>query len=155
MFVYSVEGLGLTSNATPSTETANLALRQATRAFSLIGLFLQGKGAGLTALSGLGFRVRLWTTAGSGGTAVTPSPRNDRAPASSTTAAVGTPTAGTVSGVYKLVIGCGAAGPGGWVAQHEDARIMVDAGTADELDGYSHCGTASIPYELLAEIAES
>lgn len=154
MFLYRVAALGLTTNATPSTETANIALRQGTRAFQLVALALQGKAAAATVLNGIGMRVRRWTTAGTGGTAATPFPTHDRSPASATTAATGTPTAGTVDGSYHLATGMSASGPGAWVAETENAKINVDAGTADELDVMSHAGAASLPYEATATIEE-
>lgn len=154
MFLYRVAALGLTTNATPSTETANMALRQATRGFSLNALALVGKAAAATVLNGIAIRVRRWTTAGSGGTAATPFPTHDRAPAASTVAATGTPTAGTVDGSYHLATGMSASASGGWVAEEENAKINVDAGTADELDVMSHAGSASLPYEMTATIEE-
>ena len=153
-FVYSIDPTtNQTTSGTPNTEVCNLAIRQATRPFALTALALQGKGAGLTALSGIMMQLRLWTTVGSAGTATNPVPRDDRAPAAATTGASGTPTAGTVSGLYKLGVGCGAAGPGGWVARNGDAGIRVDGGS-DELDGMSTSGTASLAYIYSAEIEE-
>lgn len=149
MFCYTAEpATNMTTNATPNTATANGALRQATRAFFLAEVRLIGKSSAATTLSGIVTRFRRWTTVGTGGTAVTPEPSDDRAPACATTAAFGTPTAGTVSGVQKLVTGCGKASPGGWVARTMDARVGIDAGTADELGMDSSSGEASLPYEV-------
>jgi len=155
-FMYSVAaGANYASHATPNTEDAYLALRQATRNFNLTALLVQGKGAGLTALSGISHRVKRWTTAGSGGTALTPAPRRIGTTASTTAADKQTAlTPGTVSGVLQLVIGCGAAGPGGWVARDEDSKITVEAGGSDELAAYSASGTASLNFEAAAEIEE-
>lgn len=63
-FVYSVEGALATPNAshgTPNTEDPTLVLRQATRGFDLQALFATGRGAALTAITGIGYRVRRWT----------------------------------------------------------------------------------------------
>jgi len=158
MFVYAVEGAPATpyaSHATPNTEDPVLVLRQAVRGVDLQALWVQGRGAALTAITGIGFRVRRWTTAGSGGTAVTPNPRRIGTIASTTAAdKVTAITAGTVSGAYQLAIGCGAAGPGGWVAPNPDSAIHLEGTAADELDINSVSGVASMLLHVSAEIAE-
>lgn len=155
-FVYAVDsGVEYTSSGSTNTEDPTIVLRQATRGFDLTGIYVLGKGAGLTAISGIGYRVRRWTTAGSGGTAVTPSPRRIGTTASTTAADKQTAiTAGTVSGAYQLSFGCGAAGPGGWVARDSDSAIHVEGGSSDELDINSISGTASMKHQVSCEIAE-
>lgn len=155
-FVYSVDaGVTYTTHATPSTEDPTIVLRQATRGFDLQGIYVLGRGAGLTAISGIGYRVRRWTTAGTGGTAVTPAPRRIGTTASTTAADKQTAiTAGTVSGAYQVSFGCGAAGPGGWVARDADSCIHVEGGGSDELNINSISGTASLSHQVSCEIAE-
>ena len=157
-FLYSVEGAPATpyaTHGTPNTEDPTLVLRQAVRGFDLQALWVHGRGAALTALTGIGYRVRRWTTAGSGGTAITPSPRRVGTTASTTAAdKVTAITAGTVSGAYQLSLGCGAAGPGGWAALNPDSCIHVEGGGADELDINSVCGVASMLHHVNAEIME-
>ena len=63
-------------------------------------------------------------------------------------------TPGTVSGAYQLSFGCGAAGPGGWVARDADSAIHLEGGSADELDINSVSGVASMLHHVSAEIAE-
>lgn len=155
-FVYSIDsGVTYTSHATPSTEDPTIVIRQATRGVDLQGIYVLGRGAGLTAISGIGYRVRRWTTAGTGGTSVTPSPRRIGTTASTTAvdkqSAI---TAGTVSGAYQVSFGCGAAGPGGWVARDADSAIHLEAGSSDELDINSISGTASLSHQVSCEIAE-
>lgn len=157
-FVYGVEGAPATPyacHATPNTEDPTLVLRQATRGFDLQALFAQGRGAALTAITGIGYRVRRWTTAGSGGTSITPAPRRIGTTASTTAAdKVSAITPGTVSGAYQLAFSCGAAGPGGWVARDEDSMIHVEGGGSDELNINSVCGVASLLHHVSAEIRE-
>lgn len=155
-FVYSVDsGVTYTSHATPSTEDPTIVLRQATRGFDLQGIYVLGRGAGLTTISGIGYRVRRWTTAGTGGTGVTPAPRRIGTTASTTAADKQSAiTAGTVSGAYQVSFGCGAAGPGGWVARDADSCIHVEGGGSDELDINSISGTASLSHQVSCEIAE-
>lgn len=157
-FVYAVEGAPATpyaTHATPNTEDPTLVLRQATRGVDLQAIYVLGRGAALTAITGIGYRVRRWTTAGSGGTAITPAPRRIGTTATTTAAdKVTTITAGTVSGAYQLSFGCGAAGPGGWVARDADSAIHLEGGGSDELDINSVAGVASMLHHVSAEIAE-
>jgi hypothetical protein len=157
-FVYGIEGAPATpyaTHATPNTEDPTLVIRQATRGVDLQGIYVQGRGAALTAISGIGYRVRRWTTAGSGGTAVTPAPRRTGTTASTTAADKQSAiTPGTVSGAYQLSFGCGAAGPGGWVARDGDTAIHLEGGGSDELNINSVCGVASMLHHVSAEIAE-
>lgn len=157
-FSYGVEGAPATpyaTHATPNTEDPTLVLRQAVRGFELRSMLAHGRGAALTAITGIGYRVRRWTTVGTGGTAVTPNPRRIGTTASTTAAdKVTAIVAGTISGAYQAAFGCGAAGPGGWVALDSDAAICVEGGSADELDINSVCGVASMLHHVSAEINE-
>lgn len=155
-FVYSVDSGALyTSHATPGTEDGTLALRQATRGVDLTAAYGHGRGAGLTSISGITISCKRWTTAGTGGTAVTPSPRRIGTTASTTAADKQTAlTPGTISGAYQFSFGFGAAGPGGWMARDSDSAVHLEGGGADELCLYSQSGTASLNFKLSAEIAE-
>jgi len=157
-FVYGVEGAPATpyaTHATPNTEDPTLVLRQVTRGVDVNSILCHGRGAALTAISGIGYRVRRWTTAGSGGTSITPAPRRVGTTASTTAAdKVSAITAGTVSGAYQLGFGCGAAGPGGWVARDGDSALTLEGGGSDEFDINSVCGVASMLHHVSAEIAE-
>lgn len=157
-FVYGVEGAPASPyacHATPNTEDPTLVLRQATRGVDLQAIYVQGRGAALTAITGIGYRVRRWTTVGTGGGAITPSPRRIGTTASTTAAdKTSAITPGTVSGAYQLAFGCGAAGPGGWVARDGDSAIHLEGGGSDELDINSVCGVASMLHHVSAEIAE-
>lgn len=145
----------LTTSGSANTELPNLAIRQATRNVDVQSFYVCGRGAGLTSISGIAFRVRRWTTAGSGGTAVTPQPRRIGTTASTTAVSSESAiTAGTVSGAYQLAFGCGAAGPGGWVAPNPDSMLTLEAGSADEFDVNSISSTISLNLEISAEIQE-
>jgi len=132
----------------------------ATRAVMLLALRVLGKGAGLTALSGIAFRLKQWTsTASSGGTAITPAPTDNRAPACAATSGAAATAAGTVTsgtGGPSIVggAGCGASGPGGWVAPNPDAGIVLDGGANKSIDLFSSSGTASLNYEFDGTIQE-
>lgn len=157
-FVYGVEGAPATpyaTHATPNTEDPTLVLRQATRGVDVTAIYVLGRGAALTAITGIGYRIRRWTTAGSGGTAITPAPRRVGTTASTTAAdKVTAITPGTVSGAYQLSFGCGAAGPGGWVARDADSALHLEGGGADELDINSVSGVTAMLHHVSAEIVE-
>jgi len=155
-FVYDVPaGAQLSTNGTANTLTVNMAIRQAVRGVDIQSFSVIGKGAGLTVISGIAFRCLRWTTAGSGGTTITPNPRRIGTTASTTAVdSQTTITAGTVSGVNQLTFGCGAAGPGGWAAMNPDSMIHIEGGSSDEIDVNSISGTVSLGFEIGAEIAE-
>lgn len=159
MFIYGVvPGAIQTTNATPSTENDCFFVAAGTgRTSAIIGIYAHGRGAGLTSISGITFRVKKWfTTASSGGTGITPSPRDPGAQASKCTAgyAAATVTSGTGGPTLMLSIGCGAAGPGGWVAPNPDAAILVESGSSDSVDVFNSSGTATLSFELSAEVQE-
>lgn len=158
-FVYGVGAAGVdyATSGSADTEDAWLALRESTSGFKLTGLFVAGKAVAATVLNGISHHIRRWTTAGSGGTALTPSPRVATAPAANTTAADKQTalTPGTVSGAVQLSIGHGASGPGGWVARDENSKVVVEPGSADELDIYSiQGGTSALDFTGSCEIEE-
>lgn len=157
-FIYSVVptvATFLTTSGSANTELPNMAIRQAVRNVDVQSFYVVGRGSALTSISGIAFRVRRWTTAGSGGTAITPQPRRIGTTASTTAVSSETAiTAGTVSGAYQLAFGCGAAGPGGWVAPNPDSVLTLEAGSADEFDINSMSSTASLNLEISSEIAE-
>jgi hypothetical protein len=131
------------------------------RAVGLIAARVQGKGANLTALSGIAIRLKQWTsTASSGGTSITPRPVDNRAPAAVATAAAGASggtgavTSGTGGPSVVCAFGCGASGPGGWVAPNPDAAIVLDGGATKSTDAFSASGTASLNYEFSLDCQE-
>lgn len=133
----------------------------ATRPSNVQALRVQGKGAGLTALSGIAFRLKQWTTtSSSGGTSITPAPVDNRAPAAVATCAAGAGggtgavTSGTGGPSIVGGCGCGASGPGGWVAATPDSNIVVDGNANKSTDLFSASGLASLNYEFWAELVE-
>lgn len=141
-------------SATPNTPIdAAFVKPGASRVAALIAAWVQGKGAALTALSGLSFRFEQWTgSASSAGTAITPAPMDNRAPAAVATAAwaataAGAVTSGTTGPNFVGGFGCGASGPGGWTAPNPDAAIALDGGAAKSTDLFAESPTASLNYE--------
>lgn len=157
-FVYSSQPTSnITTSGTPNTEVDNFFLKPGARNVWLQSVLIIGKGAGLTAISGIVVRGKKYTTtAGSAGTAVTPTPRDPGAQACKATNANGTTavTAGTGGPTQFLTIGCGAAGPGGWVAPNPDSMVVLEGSANHSLDLFNSSGTASLNFEQMAEFQE-
>jgi len=158
-YVYTIAPAALqTSNATPNTENDCLFIKPGSaRTIALFRLLVHGKGAALTAISGITFRVRRWfTTASSSGTSITPTPSDYTVQAAKCTAAYATATvtSGTGADTTALVVGCGAAGPGGWVAENPDAMIQLEAAVNRSIDVFNASGTASLNFEQSLGVQE-
>lgn len=160
-FVYTVPTKLVAENfatsATPNTEVDAVFIKPGTRNIWLTLLQVIGKGAGLTALSGIAFRLKRYpTTASSAGTAITPSPKDPGAQASKATAggASAGVTSGTGTAVFVGACGCGAAGPGGWAARDQDSAGVVEGSANQSIDLFCASGTASLNYEASLEFQE-
>ena len=112
--VYTIS-LATAGNSTATTsETDVFFVKAGARNVALQSVYLIGKGAGLTAISGIAMRIIKWGTASTAGTSITPTPKDPGMQAAKATSA-SAPTSGTTR-TQHVVFGCGAAGPGGWVA---------------------------------------
>lgn len=160
-FVYTVPTKAVaenfTTNGTANTETDAMFVKPGTRNIAVTLLQVMGKGAGLTALSGIAFRLKRYpTTAAAGGTAVTPSPKDPGAQASKATAGAASAgvTVGTGTPLFVAVCGCGAAGPGGWSARDADSAGIVEGSANQSIDLFPSSGTVSLNYEAALEFQE-
>ncbi len=162
MFVYtsSLATPGVsTCSATPLTETGAISFKPPVvlpaRVGSLQSAYVIGRGAGLTAISGIVFRIIRCTTASTAGTATTPNPKDKDAPAATMTAVTGQ-TISSTGRTNHVIFGCGAAGPGGWVMPNPDSAVMIVpvVTTAPSVDIIAASGTASLLYEFSAEHSE-
>lgn len=158
-FVYNVglsaANVSVSTSGSANTELPSMALRQATRGFDVLQALVMGRSGALTTLSSIAFKVRRWTTVGTGGQAVTPAAK--RLGTTAATGAVSGETAitqGTVLGAQQIAFGCSAAGPGGFVARDADSAIHVEAGSADELAFNSLSPVVSLPHDINIDIAE-
>ena len=165
MFVYStlsiLQAENFTTSATPNNQLEPFFLRPGTRTIGVQRLQVQGKGAGLTALSGIVYRLRKWfTTAAAGGTVAVPSPSDPGAQSCKATAGLGTAggvavvTPGTGGPTTQCMCGSGAAGPGGWVAANIDDNKVLEASAAQSMDLFVASGTASLNYEFQIDHVE-
>lgn len=154
-FIYATApSANVATNATPNTDTDHLRVLTVTaKGAALKALYLAGKGAGLTAISGIATRIIRLATPSTSGSAITPAPRGTVG-AASLTAFTG-PTIGATP-LQQLVVGCGAAGPGGWVAPDTDSQIFLDAagGANGNADLISSSGTASLNFQYTLEHGE-
>lgn len=141
-----------TTNATPATENNTFSIKPGIRNVGLSGFFSVGKGAALTAISGIAHRLVNWGTASTAGTALTPTPKDIGFQAAKATVLSGA-TSGTTR-TNHLVIGHGAASPGAWQARDPDSLIVAQGGGANSTDALNVSGTASLPFEWSGEIVE-
>jgi len=144
------------TSGSANTEVGTIALKTAAngRSVALQACYVIGKGAGLTAISGIGFRVMRVTTASTSGTATTPRPKDTGHQAATGTAVTGQ-TISTTGRTDHVIFGCGAAGPGGWVAPNPDSVILLaPAATIGSIDLLNVSGTVSLNYEFSIEHVE-
>jgi len=143
------------THATPNTEDPTLVLRQTARNCDLMSITVCGRAAAASTIGSIGYKVRRWTTVGSGGTSVTPAPTRIGATASTVCVDKASAiTAGTVSGAIVGGFGCSKSGPGGWTARDQDDYCTLEGGSADEFDINSLAGEASLPHTVGCKIAE-
>lgn len=141
-----------TTSGTPATEVGVFTLKPgSTLGFRMFAIDVIGKGAALTTLSGIGFRVVRWGTASTSGTSFTPTPKDAGMQASVTTGTSGQ-TVGTTR-TNRVIFGCSATNGGGWWAKHEDDEEVLRA-TAQSLDMLSVSGTASLVFEWVVSHKE-
>lgn len=155
-FFYAIApGANVVTSGTANTEVDHLrTLTVAGRPAYITGCRAVGKGAALTAISGIIARLFRFATPSTVGTAITPRPRDPGSPAARLTAF----TAPTIGGTPTLqeAFGFGAAGPGGWVAEDREAAIALDpaGGANGNLDLISASGTVSLNFEYSLTHAE-
>jgi len=155
-FVYTIAPqANVTTNGAADTEENHLRiLTVASRGIRVNALNAVGKGAGLTAISGIVLRLVRFVTPSTVGAAIVPRPRDPASPAAITTPFTA-PTSGATPTLQQAV-GFGAAGPGGWVATHPEDQITLEAaGGADgNLDMLSASGTVSLNLEYTLGFSE-
>ena len=162
-FVYAADPVAsITTSATPNTEIDALSVKPGARNLAVQGLYVHGKGAGLTAISGITFRLKKYPTTATAvgtGSTVTTVPRDPGAQASKFSsvfsgASISLLTAGTGTLATLLTIGCGAAGPGGWVAPNPDSVHVLEGSATQSLDVWHSSGTASLVCAASLEVVE-
>lgn len=153
----------MTTSGSANTEIDFLFLKPgASRPLQVLALRVQGKGAGLTALSGISIRMKQWTsTASSGGTSTTPAPKNNLAPACVATAGMGAGggtgavTSGTGGPSIVGYASMGASGPGGTVPINPDDVPTLDGNANKSVDLMSASPTVSLSFECEVDNQEA
>lgn len=142
------------TNSSANTENPTWTAKPGARNVALQAMYVTGKGAGLTAISGIIHRLRTYGTASTsaGGTAITPTPK-DPGMQAATAVCFSNQTLGSTP-KNNVVFGSGAAGPGGWVAPNPDSVILVQGSAALSVDAVNASGTVSLNFEWSAEIVE-
>lgn len=158
MFYTIVPGAIQTTNAAPLTANDCFFVKPgATRTVWVKAIYPEGRGALLTSISGITYRLEKWfTTASSAGTAVTPSPNDPGYQASLHTSAwaVATVTSGTGGPTLMLSIGSGTTSPGNWIAPTLDDAYALAAAANSSLDIFNASGAASLNFELSVATVE-
>jgi len=147
-----------TTSGTGNTETDAIYLKPASavpaRNVGLQAAYVIGRASALTTISGIVFRIIRATTASTVGTATTPNPKDAGMQAATAVASTGG-TISTTGRTNHVVFGCGAAGPGGWVAPNPDSLVLVtSAATQPSVDLLAASATASLTYEFSVEHVE-
>jgi hypothetical protein len=147
----------LTTNATPNTETDAFTIGAGAgvgvRNVGLLSVQLMGRGSTLSAISGIVMRFLKFGTGSTGGTTQTPA-KTDPGMQDPRTASIATrPTAGSTRTNHHIS-GCGAAGPGGFVAECQEAMMYVQGSAATSIDAMDASGTASLNYDLTVKFTE-
>jgi hypothetical protein len=158
LFYSDVPGATQTTNATPSTANdCFFVVPGSTRTVWINAIYPTGRGAALTALTGISYRLEKWTsTASSGGTSITPSPKDPGYAAAKHTAgfSASAVTSGTGGPTLMLSIGSGTTSPGNWIAPTLDQAYSLLAAATQSLDIFNVAGTASLTFELSTDTVE-
>jgi hypothetical protein len=158
LFYMDVPGATQTSNG--SANTANdcfFAKPGAARTLWVNAIYPEGRGANLTSISGISYRLEKWTsTASSGGSAITPTPVDPGYQAASHTAgfSASTVTSGTGGPTLLMSIGSGTTSPGNWIAPNLDMAYSLQAGDNKSIDVFNISGAISLVFEMSIGAAE-
>jgi len=160
MYYGEAPGATQTTNATPNTANDCYFIKPgASRCVWLAAVYVIGKGAGLTQITGIVFRGITWTTtASSGGTALTPDPDDEGYQAAVHTSgwAAGAVTSGTGGPNNRFTFGCGVASPGQWIPPSGliDEMPMLQGGENRSIDIQNITGGVSLNFEMSLKTRE-
>jgi hypothetical protein len=151
-----------TTNGSANTEssvfTAATVTTLPSNSFSVFAMYVQGKAAAATSITGLAFRMLTLTTASAtaGGTQITPRPATVGGPAALAVVYSAVTTIGATGRTNHVIFGCGAAGPGGWVAGNPDAMLTIrpTVTNAASIDVASVSAGTSLAFEWSAQMQE-
>jgi len=146
-----------TCSGTPNTETGVISLKTASQGRNIYfqAAYVIGRATAITTLSGIAFRLISVTTASTGGTSTTPTSKDVTANETATAVAVTGQTISATGRKNHVIFGCGAAGPGGYVAPNQPSIVVITPNaTAPSIDLLAVSATASLTYEFSVEHME-
>lgn len=143
-----------TTNGTGNTENNTFSVKAGTtRSVGIMSFYAVGAANAATTISGIRHRFVKWGTASTGGTAMNSLSNDTGAPA-----ITATPVSAATNGSTRtngMIVGHGAAGPGGWVAENADAILTLPAGNAASLDALNVCAAVSLTFEFSVKLQET
>lgn len=165
LFYTAVPGATQQTNAAPNTANDCMFFAPGTRTFWVNAIYPEGRGASLTSISGISYRLEKWfTTASSAGTAFTkgnggnlsqndPGYQNPKLTGAFATATV---TSGTGGPTLLLSIGSGTTSPGNWIMPLGalDMGYSVEGSATQSIDIFNVAGAASLNFELSVGLVE-
>lgn len=158
VFYYNVSPTGdVATSATANTQVDHLRMLTVAnqRAVKIVGLYMTGKGAAQTSITGIEVTLERFATPSTVGTAITPAATETGYPAAALTAFTG-PTIGATP-TLQLSVGCMSSGVGGWTALNPaHARTLQPNGGANgNLDLLSETqGTVALNFHYDLEFSE-
>ncbi len=146
-----------TCSGTPNTEVGVISLKTASQGRNIYfqSVYVIGAATALTTISGIRFRVISVTTASTAGTGTTPTSKDVTANETATAVGVTGQTISATGRKNHQIFGCGAAGPGGYVAPNPGSLVVITPNaTAPSVDLLSVSATASLTFEFSVEHQE-
>jgi hypothetical protein len=147
----------VTGNAANTESPGTWSLKTASQGRNLFfqAMYVIGRASVLTTISGIGFRIVSFTTASTAGTAFTPTSKDVTANETATGVGASGQTVSVTGRKQHVIFGCGAAGPGGYVAPNQPSMIVITPNaTAPSIDAVMVSATAALTYEWSMEHME-
>lgn len=146
-----------TGNASETESPGTWSLKTASQGRNIYfqAMYVTGRASALTTISGMTFRIVSFTTASTAGTAFTPTSKDVTANETATAVGASGQTVSSTGRKQHVIFGCGAAGPGGYVAPNQPSLVVITPNaTAPSVDAVQVSATASLKYEWSLEHME-
>lgn len=146
-----------TGNAAETESPGTWSLKTASQGRNIYfqSMIVIGRASALTTISGMSFRILSFTTASTAGAAFTPTSKDVTANETASAVGVSGQTVSVTGRKQHIIFGCGAAGPGGYVAPNQPSLVVITPNaTAPSIDGVQVSATASLKYEWSVEHME-
>jgi hypothetical protein len=146
-----------TGNAANTESPGTWSLKTASQGRNLYfqAMYVIGRASAFTSISGMAFRILSFTTASTAGTAFTPTSKDVTANETATGVGASGQTVSSTGRKQHVIFGCGAAGPGGYVAPNPASQVVITPNaTAPSIDAVHVSTTAALTYEWSFEHSE-